>query len=133
MAVLGEGLCLMLFSQTQVLATALPAMLLFSLFVQMAEGATFAVVPLINKRALGSVSGIVGAGGNAGAVAAGFLFKSEALSWPTALLILGAAVTALSFLGLAVRHAAGPATESIPATIRAQTDDQDEELVSGAA
>lgn len=103
LALFGEGLCLMLFSQANVLALALPAMLLFSLFVQMSEGATFAVVPFVNSRALGSVSGIVGAGGNAGAVAAGFLFKSEAITWPTALLILGAAVTAVSFLALTVR------------------------------
>ena len=33
----------------------------------MAEGATFSVVPFINKKAIGSVSGIVGAGGNVGA------------------------------------------------------------------
>ena len=50
----------------------------------MSEGATFSVVPFINRKALGSVAGIVGAGGNAGAVAAGFLFKG-ALPWPTAL------------------------------------------------
>jgi hypothetical protein len=37
-------------------------------------------------------------------VAAGFLFKGAA-SWPTALLILGAAVTAASFLSLAVTFA----------------------------
>ena len=44
-----------------------------------------------------------GAGGNAGAVAAGFLFKTEALSWPQALLILGSVVTVSSFLAFAVR------------------------------
>ena len=44
---------------------------------KMAEGATYAVVPFVNKKALGSVAGIVGAGGNAGAVAAGFLFKGS--------------------------------------------------------
>ena len=38
-------------------------MIVFSLFVQMSEGATFSVVPFINRRALGSVSGIVGAAG----------------------------------------------------------------------
>jgi NNP family nitrate/nitrite transporter-like MFS transporter len=97
-----EGVWLMVFSQQSALSLALPAMLLFSLFVQMAEGATFAVVPFINRQALGPISGLVGAGGNAGAVAAGFLFKSSALSWPTALLILGALVTACSFLCLAV-------------------------------
>ena len=49
------------------------------------------------------MAGIVGAGGNAGAVAAGFLFKAEGLAWPQALLILGACVTAASTLALAVR------------------------------
>ena len=58
------------------------------------------------------MAGVVGAGGNAGAVAAGFLFKGSA-SWPTALLILGGTVSAVSFLALAVRFA--PETESTAA------------------
>lgn len=97
-----EGLALMLFSQMNVLVLAIPTLIVFSLFVQMSEGATFSVVPFINKKALGSVAGIVGAGGNAGAVAAGFLFKSSAISWPTALFILGAIVTMSSFLAFIV-------------------------------
>jgi NNP family nitrate/nitrite transporter-like MFS transporter len=68
----------------------------------MSSGATFSVVPFINKRALGSVAGIVGAGGNAGAIAAGFLFKAESISWPTALFITGAVVTCCSFAAFAV-------------------------------
>jgi NNP family nitrate/nitrite transporter-like MFS transporter len=92
LALVGEGVALLLFSQMTTLALALGTMIVFSLFVQMSEGATFAVVPFVNKRALGSVAGIVGAGGNLGAVMAGFLFKSEALSWPQALLILGVLV-----------------------------------------
>lgn len=98
-----EGLALMLFSQQTVLPIAIGTMVLFSLCVQMSEGATYSVVPFINKKALGAVAGIVGAGGNAGAVAAGFLFKSESLSWPQALLILGCVVTACSFLSFMVR------------------------------
>ena len=43
----------------------------------MAEGATFSVVPFINKKAIGAVSGIVGAGGNVGAFLAAFLLKSK--------------------------------------------------------
>ena len=111
-----EGLCLMLFSQMTVLKFALPSLILFSLFVQMSEGATFAVVPFINKRALGSVAGIVGAGGNAGAVAAGFLFKAEAISWPTALFVLGALVTCCSFLSFAVNFSEAAETEARSAT-----------------
>ena len=98
-----EGLALMLFSQQTVLPVAIGTLILFSLCVQMSEGATYCVVPFINKNALGAVAGIVGAGGNAGAVAAGFLFKTEGLSWPHALLILGACVTAVSMLAFAVR------------------------------
>ena len=107
-ALFAEGLALMFFSQVSVLAYALPALIVFSLFVQMAEGATFAVVPFVNKKALGSVAGIVGAGGNAGAVAAGFLFRG-AIPWPTAFLVLGALVTASAFLAFAVRFS--PAAE----------------------
>lgn len=106
-----EGMLLMLFSQVSVLALAIPALVVFSLFVQMSEGATFAIVPFVNRRALGSVSGIVGAGGNAGAVAAGFLFKAEGLSWPTAFVLIGAAVTTISFLSFAVRFGDGAETE----------------------
>ena len=74
-ALLAEGIALVFFSQMRVIALAIPVMILFSLFVQMSEGATYSIVPFINKKALGSVAGIVGAGGNMGAVAAGFLFR----------------------------------------------------------
>jgi NNP family nitrate/nitrite transporter-like MFS transporter len=102
--ILAEGISLILFANMPSLILALTVMVVFSLFVQMGCGATYAVVPFINPRALGSVSGIVGAGGNAGAVAAGFLFKSE-MPWPTALLILGAVVAASAFLAFLVRFA----------------------------
>jgi NNP family nitrate/nitrite transporter-like MFS transporter len=75
-----EGVGLMIFSQQAALPAAIATLILFSLFVQMSEGATYSAVPFINKKALGAVAGIVGAGGNAGAVAAGFLFKNPALT-----------------------------------------------------
>jgi MFS transporter, NNP family, nitrate/nitrite transporter len=107
-----EGLALMVFSQMNVLSLAIPTLIIFSLFTQMSEGATFSVVPFINRKALGSVAGIVGAGGNAGAVAAGFLFKTSAVTWPTALLILGALVTCSAFLAFTVRFSAEAETEA---------------------
>ena len=97
-----EGLALILFSQMATLFLAVGAMIVFSLFVQMSEGATFSVVPFINRKALGSVAGIVGAGGNAGAVAFGFLFRAENLSYADALLIVGVVVIMASTLVLAV-------------------------------
>jgi len=102
-ALLVEGIALVFFSQMRVLALAIPMMIVFSLFVQMSEGATYSIVPFINKKALGAVAGIVGAGGNMGAVAAGFLFRSEKISYPQALLILGVLVAACSVLTFLVR------------------------------
>lgn len=98
-----EGIALMLFSRAAVLVFAIPLLILFSTTVQMSEGATYGIVPFINKRALGSVSGIVGAGGNFGAVTAGFLFRQPDLSWQTAYLILGVLVVMCSFFAFAVR------------------------------
>ena len=98
-----EGIALITFSQIHVLVLAIPMLIVFSLFVQMSEGATYSAVPFINKRALGAVSGIVGAGGNMGAVLAGFLFRSSELSWPNALLILGILVTASAGLTYFIR------------------------------
>jgi NNP family nitrate/nitrite transporter-like MFS transporter len=98
-----EGVLLLIFSRATTLTLAVPLLILFGLFVKMSNGATYAVVPFVNRRALGAVSGIVGAGGNAGAVLAGFLLKTEGLSWHTALFILGALVTTCSFLSLAVK------------------------------
>ena len=97
-----EGIALMFFSQMTALAAALPALIAFSLFVQVSEGATFSIVPFVNKQALGAVAGIVGAGGNAGALAAGFLLK-ESTAWPATLLGLGTIVTLASFLALSIR------------------------------
>ncbi len=128
-----EGLSLMLFSQMTTLLLAIPTLILFSLFVQMSEGATFSVVPFINRRALGSVAGIVGAGGNAGAVAAGFLFKTEALAWPTALFILGAAVTCCSFCAFAVNFSEVAETEARLATEAALADRRGAVELAGAS
>lgn len=102
-----EGIALMVFSSMAVLSLAIGSMIVFSLFVQMAEGATYSVVPFINRKAVGAVSGIVGAGGNAGAVMAGFLFKYESITYPEALFIIGCVVTVVSFLSFTIRFSFG--------------------------
>lgn len=99
---LGEGIALMIFSQMSVLFLAIPMLIIFSLFTQMAEGATYSVVPFINKKALGAVAGVVGAGGNAGAVAAGFLFKG-AMEWNDVFFTIGVVVAIASLLTFFVR------------------------------
>jgi len=55
-----EGLALMLFSQMRVLTLAVGAMMLTGLFIKMSNGASYAVVPFVNRKALGAVAGIVG-------------------------------------------------------------------------
>ena len=100
---LGEGVMLILFSQMAILVLAVGTMIVFSLFVQMSEGATYGIVPFINRKALGAVAGIVGAGGNAGAVAAGFLFRSESITMQQGLLYLGIMVAIASVATSLVR------------------------------
>ena len=105
-----EGIALMVFPQMATLFLAVGAMIVFSLFVQMSEGATYSVVPFINRKALGSVGGIVGAGGNAGAVAYGFLFRAESISYQEGFLFVGVVVILASALVFLVRFS--PETEA---------------------
>jgi MFS transporter, NNP family, nitrate/nitrite transporter len=117
---LGEGLALIAFAGQDTLLAAVAMMVVFSLFVQMSEGATFGLVPFVQRRALGAVAGIVGAGGNAGAIAAGFLFKAEALSWQAAFFWLGVAVVVFSAAALLVRFS--PASERFERRLFAQAE-----------
>lgn len=128
LVVFAEGVALMMFSRLTSLCSATVAYLLFGLLVCMACGVTYAVVPLVQPRAIGSVSGIVGAGGNVGAVCAGFLFKAESLSGSQALSILGIAVAVTSFSALLLRFREAEASQaaSLSATaVRAQSADAD--------
>jgi MFS transporter, NNP family, nitrate/nitrite transporter len=70
-----ESLALLGFSRMTTLGGAIPMLILFSTLVQMSEGATFGVVPFVDPEATGAISGIVGAGGNVGAVVGGFILK----------------------------------------------------------
>jgi NNP family nitrate/nitrite transporter-like MFS transporter len=98
----GEGLGLLWFSNTSSVSLAIAAMLAFGLCTHMACGATYALVPFVNRKALGGVAGIVGAGGNVGAVLAGFLMKGTGDVRQT-LLILGGAVLVSSVCAIGVR------------------------------
>jgi MFS transporter, NNP family, nitrate/nitrite transporter len=100
--ILAEGFGLMIFAEMNAPLMALFAMLIFGLFTHMACGATYALVPLINRKALGGVAGIIGAGGNVGAVAAGFLMKGMP-STQEGLSILGSMVAISAVCALAVR------------------------------
>jgi NNP family nitrate/nitrite transporter-like MFS transporter len=93
-----EGIGIILFAQTNSLAMAVVAMLGFAFFLKMANGATYAIVPFIDSKNVGSVSGIVGAGGNLGGVLAGFLFKSENITYNQAFFYIGLVVGAIGLV-----------------------------------
>jgi NNP family nitrate/nitrite transporter-like MFS transporter len=98
----GEGVGLLWFSTTSTATMAIVAMITFGLFTHMACGATYALVPFIDRKSLGGVAGIIGAGGNVGAVAAGFLLKSMG-NVQTCFRTLGMCVLASSVCAIAVR------------------------------
>ena len=107
---LGEGVGLIGFSTMGAVAPAIAAMLAFGLFTHMSCGSIYAVVPFIDRKALGGVTGIVGAGGNAGAVLAGFLLKWTG-NLPQALFILGCAVIFCAALTMAIRFSVAKRAE----------------------
>lgn len=99
---IGEGAGLLWFANADGATYAVIAMLTFGLFTHMACGATYALVPFVDKRALGGVAGIIGAGGNVGAVAAGFLMKGLGNTQQT-LSVLGVVVGISALCALAAR------------------------------
>jgi MFS transporter, NNP family, nitrate/nitrite transporter len=84
-----EGLGLMLFAGATSLSFAVVSMIVFALFLKMANGATYAMTPFLNTKNVGMVAGIVGAGGNIGGMMMGFLFKSPNISYGQAFFYIG--------------------------------------------
>jgi NNP family nitrate/nitrite transporter-like MFS transporter len=103
--ILGEGVGLLWFSKMQTVGFAVVAMIVFGLFTHMACGATYALVPFIDRKSLGGVAGIIGAGGNVGAVAAGFLLKGVG-DVDRCFGILGVFVIFSAFCAAAIRFSA---------------------------
>ncbi len=100
---LAEGLGLVVFARMDSVVPAAIALVTFGLFVHVAAGATYSVVPFIKPDGVGAVAGIVGAGGNVGAVLAGLLFRNKASSTQGGLLWLGCAVLVAAGLAAAIR------------------------------
>ena len=68
LTLLGEGIAIMAFTFIHNIWGAVAMLIVFSIFVQSSEGATYGLVPVINPKNIGAIAGIVGAGGNIGAV-----------------------------------------------------------------
>jgi len=121
-----EGIGIMLFANSGGLVMAIMMMFFFGLCLKMANGATYSIVPFINPKAVGSVAGIVGAGGNVGAMLIGFLFKS--MPYSTAFLYLGGGVFATGVVVLAVRLMSKK--EEINKLINSETEKMEEALAA---
>lgn len=114
-----EGVGIMLFAQSGNLPMAIMAMLTFALFLKMSNGSTYAIVPFVNPKAVGVISGVVGAGGNLGGMLMGFLFKSQSISYGQAFLYIGGIVAVIGLLLFLVNF--GKAVVLEPAEAELQT------------
>ncbi|MFY7900197.1 MAG: MFS transporter [Chitinophagaceae bacterium] len=98
---IAEGISIIFFAGAVSLAVAICLMFTFGMCLKMANGATYSIVPFVNPNAIGGVAGIVGAGGNIGAMLIGFLFKST--SYSDAFFYLGCIVTFVGGIVLATK------------------------------
>jgi MFS transporter, NNP family, nitrate/nitrite transporter len=84
---LATGALVLWFSSTHELWLAILIMVFYSITCQGACGTTYGIVPYVDPTTTGSISGIVGAGGNIGAVGFGLGFRQ--LPYRTAFKIMG--------------------------------------------
>lgn len=94
-----EAVMIFIFNRSKTLATSIIAMVFFSAFVQACEGSTYGIVPYVDPPATGSISGIVGAGGNTGAVCFGLAFRqlsyTKAFDIMAVTILISAVLTAM--------------------------------------
>jgi len=95
-----EGAMVLIFAQTRDLAVSIIVLILFSTFVQAAEGSTYGIVPYVDPPSTGSIAGIVGAGGNTGAVCFGLGFRQ--LGYVKAFNIMGGTILGSALLSALV-------------------------------
>ena len=93
-----EGIMVFIFANTKSLGLAIFIMVIFSSFVQAAEGSSYGIVPYVNPPVTGSIAGIVGAGGNTGAVCFGLGFRQ--LDTKQAFTLMASCIVASGVLSL---------------------------------
>ena len=107
-----EGIGIFLFAQAGSLPLAIVSMLSFAMFLKMANGSTYAIVPFVNPKAVGVISGVVGAGGNIGGMLMGFLFKSQSISYGQAFMYIGGTVATVGLILFLVNFSKSVVIES---------------------
>lgn len=106
-----EGIGIILFAKAGSFNLAIVSMLSFALFLKMANGATYGIVPFVNEKNVGLISGIVGAGGNLGGMMFGFLFKSENITYIQAFTYIGITIIIVSAIVFVTRFKKSEAIE----------------------
>ncbi|XP_024522749.1 high affinity nitrate transporter 2.4 isoform X1 [Selaginella moellendorffii] len=85
------GLMCVLLGFMNTLGTAIGIVILFSIFLQAACGATFGIVPFVSRRSLGVLAGLTGGGGNLGGVVTQLIFfTNETFSFEAGFSLMGA-------------------------------------------
>ena len=128
-----EGALVLIFANTESLGAAIVTLVFFSLFVQAAEGTSYAIVPYIDPPNTGSVSGIVGAGGNVGAVCFGLGFREY--DYKKAFLLMGLSILAsclLSFF-IVIKGQAGLVLGEEAERLKDDSDSDEEEEIEGSS
>ena len=85
-------------SNRNVAGVCLFIMIIFSIFVQAAEGLHYGIVPYVSRPALGVVSGMVGAGGSLGSVITLAIFFSGAFRDDSGIVYMGVYILAVTGL-----------------------------------
>jgi len=111
-----EGLGLIAFAHAPDFVMAIVFMLSFALFLKMANGAVYGIVPFVNEENVGLISGVVGAGGNLGGMLFGFLFKSESITYAEAFTYIGLTVITIACLVAVTRWRAGEPANAVQPT-----------------
>ena len=105
---------MILFSFQTNLPEAILCLVLFSSSVQASEGSTFGMTAYPLPKYMGAVAGLVGAGGNIGAVIWGFVFKVYVNDPRQAFLVLGCVVLALTLLTIPLLRLTGSSVFTNP-------------------
>lgn len=116
-----EGAGIMLFALSGNLTLAILSMLTFAMFLKMANGTTYAITPFVNPKAVGVISGVVGAGGNVGGMLMGFLFKSQTISYGQAFMYIGGIVAVVGLLLFLVNFGKTISVNQVEAEAELQT------------
>jgi NNP family nitrate/nitrite transporter-like MFS transporter len=111
---LAEGIGLIVFGHAPSAALAILAMTGFGLFTHMSAGAVYSLMPMIDRKALGGVCGLIGAGGNIGGVVAGFINKGVGSTQGT-IVVLGYCVIGAAVCAATVRFS--PAKQAAEKTL----------------